>query len=565
MEGPDLRPELRRLDEPRARDAEVRQHRVRAARPRPRARRASPTRPRRWASRRSSTATRPRGWAASRAASRRSRWRTPTRRSRPAASATSRSRSQRVTFPDGEVEDLGKPKRERVFSDAVAYEVTKILKQNVQSRAPGTRANIGCPSAGKTGTTDNFNDAWFDGYTPHLATAVWVGYPDALREMRSVHGISVAGGTFPAMIWNKFMQVAKGDNCDDFPQPKSSISWSPFFGKYSKGGVGHTPTARAAARTLRRQHRRRLPGLRSAPLRRAAGAHPPMTDSRAAAAGAARRRPAATPAAPARASRHPGRSRALAVLGSSTSALAVPVGAPRVERGAGHGGGSPDWLLGPLRAARRRLRGRGARRAALLRAACGSRCSPTSRCCGWARGLAGAHGRDRPIVAAHVLFLLAPPLLSQDVFSYISYARLDVVHGLDPYTHSPDDVPGDAVYPVRRLEGRSRACTGRSSRVATFPLAKLSVPAAFWTLKAVAALAEPRDRRARVVVRAAARARSAPAGAGGRPQPAGARARRRRRAQRRAHRAAVDGRGGGRARRAARPLGGRARPPPPAR
>ena len=73
----------------------------------------------------------------------------------------------KVRFPDGNVEDLGKPKRERVFSDAVAYEVTKILKQNVQ-QGTGTRANIGCPAAGKTGTTDNFNDAWFDGFTPHL-------------------------------------------------------------------------------------------------------------------------------------------------------------------------------------------------------------------------------------------------------------------------------------------------------------------------------------------------------------------------------------------------------------
>ena len=109
-----------------------------------------------------------------------------------------------MRFPDGKVEDLGKPKRERVFSDAVAYEVTKILKMNVQ-QGTGTRANIGCPAAGKTGTTDNFNDAWFDGFTPHLTAAVWVGYPDALREMRSVHGISVAGGTFPAEIWHKFM------------------------------------------------------------------------------------------------------------------------------------------------------------------------------------------------------------------------------------------------------------------------------------------------------------------------------------------------------------------------
>ncbi|HZO60875.1 MAG TPA: transglycosylase domain-containing protein [Solirubrobacterales bacterium] len=145
----------------------------------------------------------------------------------------------RVKFPDGDVEELGKPKRERVFSDAVAYEVTKILKQNV-TQGTGTRANINCPSAGKTGTTDNFNDAWYDGFTPHLATAVWVGYPDALKEMRSVHGISVAGGTFPAMIWNKFMQVAKGKNCSDFPRPKSTISWSPFFGKYSKGGTEYS-------------------------------------------------------------------------------------------------------------------------------------------------------------------------------------------------------------------------------------------------------------------------------------------------------------------------------------
>jgi penicillin-binding protein 1A len=144
----------------------------------------------------------------------------------------------RVKFPDGEVEELGKPKRERVLTDAQAYEVTKILKQNVTA-GTGRAANIGCPSAGKTGTTDNFNDAWYDGYTPYLATAVWVGYPDALREMRSVHGISVAGGTFPAQIWKKFMDVAKGERCSDFAQPKTRISWSPFFGRYSKGGTGY--------------------------------------------------------------------------------------------------------------------------------------------------------------------------------------------------------------------------------------------------------------------------------------------------------------------------------------
>jgi penicillin-binding protein 1A len=142
---------------------------------------------------------------------------------------------RRIVFPGGDVEDLGKPKRERVLSDAVAHEVTKILEQNVQS-GTGTRATIGCPAAGKTGTTDNFNDAWFVGYTPTFSAAAWVGYPNALREMRSVHGISVAGGTFPAEIWHKFMQVAKGDDCQDFPRPTTPMQWSSFFGKYSTAG-----------------------------------------------------------------------------------------------------------------------------------------------------------------------------------------------------------------------------------------------------------------------------------------------------------------------------------------
>ena len=96
----------------------------------------------------------------------------------------------------------------------------------------GTKANIGCPAAGKTGTTDNFNDAWFVGFTPKLTTAVWVGYPNAQVEMRSVHGISVAGGTFPAMIWHDYMDVAHGSDCSDFAPPKNPFVSTSFFGKF---------------------------------------------------------------------------------------------------------------------------------------------------------------------------------------------------------------------------------------------------------------------------------------------------------------------------------------------
>ena len=142
----------------------------------------------------------------------------------------------KVEFPDGKTDELGKPKRKRVFPEWVAYEATKILEQNVLG-GTGTAAQIGCDAAGKTGTTDNFNDAWFVGYTPHLSASVWVGYPNALIEMRSVHGISVAGGTFPARIWGSFMNVAKGANCDAFRPSVDTPEWSPFYGQYSSTGT----------------------------------------------------------------------------------------------------------------------------------------------------------------------------------------------------------------------------------------------------------------------------------------------------------------------------------------
>lgn len=142
----------------------------------------------------------------------------------------------RVEFPNGEEDDIGEPERKRVFSDGVASEVTKILKKNVES-GTGTAASVGCAAAGKTGTTDNFNDAWFVGYTPKLASAVWVGYPDAQRSMRGVHGIDVAGGTIPAMIWHDFMAKATADGqCASFPEPSDPASFTPFNGQYATQG-----------------------------------------------------------------------------------------------------------------------------------------------------------------------------------------------------------------------------------------------------------------------------------------------------------------------------------------
>lgn len=146
---------------------------------------------------------------------------------------------KKVVFPDGKSDDTGKPKRVKVFSDGVTYEATKILKANIQG-GTGTRAAIGCPAAGKTGTVDDFTDAWFDGFTPKLATAVWVGYPNKKVPMVSVHGISVNGGSFPAQIWGSYMSVAHGSDCSDFSLPKEAAKFQPFFGKYAQTGSSYS-------------------------------------------------------------------------------------------------------------------------------------------------------------------------------------------------------------------------------------------------------------------------------------------------------------------------------------
>lgn len=139
---------------------------------------------------------------------------------------------EKVVFPGGKTDEIGKPQRKKVFSDGVAYETTKILRQNVTGgTGTGTRSYFTCPAAGKTGTTDSFKDAWFVGYTPLLSTAVWVGYPDSGVPMPGM-----AGGTAPATIWGKFMAKAQGSRCKEFPEPKEKFVAKPFTGKYAEKG-----------------------------------------------------------------------------------------------------------------------------------------------------------------------------------------------------------------------------------------------------------------------------------------------------------------------------------------
>ena len=89
----------------------------------------------------------------------------------------------------------------RQLSLKTAAEMTAMLKTVIQ-RGTGAAANIGVPAAGKTGTTDDYKDASFVGYTPNIVTGVWVGNDDN-SDMRSIQG-----GTVPALIWRDVMKVA---------------------------------------------------------------------------------------------------------------------------------------------------------------------------------------------------------------------------------------------------------------------------------------------------------------------------------------------------------------------
>jgi penicillin-binding protein 1A len=140
---------------------------------------------------------------------------------------------RRVVFPGGRVERPESAEPTRVVSRPVAYQVTRLLHDNI-AEGTGTAAYTGCAGqAGKTGTTDNYTDAWFSGYQPNLATAVWVGYPQSNDvSMSDVHGIVVFGGTFPAEIWH-MLYAEGGVPCERFHEPAGKVSWAPFFGRFS--------------------------------------------------------------------------------------------------------------------------------------------------------------------------------------------------------------------------------------------------------------------------------------------------------------------------------------------
>ena len=153
---------------------------------------------------------------------------------------------KRIEDANGKVLYEHKPSPRQVMEESVAYLTTTAL-ETVVDRGTGQSAQLpdGRDVAGKTGTAQEYRDAWFVGYTPELATAVWVGHPQGQIEMqpcsvthedrggkkvevcrtpRNPPGV-VTGGSWPAQIWNAFMAQALSDEpATEFVQPEGIVT-----------------------------------------------------------------------------------------------------------------------------------------------------------------------------------------------------------------------------------------------------------------------------------------------------------------------------------------------------
>ncbi len=110
------------------------------------------------------------------------------------------------------------PQQTEVVSAGVAYIMTSMLQSVISEGTGYPNAVIGRPAAGKTGTTSDFRDAWFVGYTPDLVTAVWIGNDDYSRMTESY------GGNIPARIWARFMKAALANTPKhDFAIPTGEV------------------------------------------------------------------------------------------------------------------------------------------------------------------------------------------------------------------------------------------------------------------------------------------------------------------------------------------------------
>ena len=133
------------------------------------------------------------------------------------------------------------PVYKRVMPTDIANEVQSMLTGVVQSGTGTAAAISGVDVAGKTGTTTNYADAWFVGWTPQLTTAVWVGFPQGdIPMLTNYNGSPVDGGTYPALIWHDYMVQALQIYASEHPKahPKNFVTPNGSAFNTSSGVLG---------------------------------------------------------------------------------------------------------------------------------------------------------------------------------------------------------------------------------------------------------------------------------------------------------------------------------------
>jgi penicillin-binding protein 1A len=139
---------------------------------------------------------------------------------------------EKVVASDGTLLHVAAPNTTRVLDTDVANQVTEILEQVVTRGTANRNVNLNedRPAAGKTGTNQEWRDAWFVGYTPELATAVWVGFPRCqVSLVPPVVEARITGGGDPAKIWSDYMNLALRETevqefADPAPLPEVSTN-----------------------------------------------------------------------------------------------------------------------------------------------------------------------------------------------------------------------------------------------------------------------------------------------------------------------------------------------------
>jgi len=149
---------------------------------------------------------------------------------------------RRVETTEGDLLFTATPRAERAVSEATAFLMTTMMADVVDGGTGWQARRVGFtrPAAGKTGTTNEYRDAWFVGYTPHLAAGVWVGYD----QPRTIIGQGYAA-TLAVPLWGRFMAAAtRHDTPDAFRAPRTvgSATICRISGKLATGGCGDVAT-----------------------------------------------------------------------------------------------------------------------------------------------------------------------------------------------------------------------------------------------------------------------------------------------------------------------------------